>query len=67
VLYTTKKDLHICTGVFDQGISVIKKRNNTQLLNDRISSYKNLKFKYLYNNYNKIMRLKNFSQVLEFI
>lgn len=67
VLYRTKKDLDICTGVFDQGISVIKKRNNTQLLNDRISSYKNLKFKYLYKNYNKIMRLKNFSQVLEFV
>ena len=66
VEFRETKDLDICVCTIDHGVSVIKKRPNNDLLNLKISNYKDLSFKYYYKNYPKLMNLKNFEDCINF-
>ena len=63
----TWKDFETFTILADQGLGIIKKKNNSDLLNMQNTSFKNLKFKFFYNNYKKIMRTVSFYDGLEMI
>jgi len=62
----TFKDLDICVCTIDHGVSVIKKRHNSNRLNLSIKNYKKLKYKFYVKNYNEIMNLKNFDDTINF-
>jgi hypothetical protein len=55
------------TILVDQGLGIIKKRKNPNILDIRNSSFKNLKFKFFYNNYKEIMRTVSFNDGIEMI
>ena len=63
----TWKDFETFTILADQGLGIIKRKNNSDLLNMQNTSFKNLKFKFFYNNYKKIMRTVSFYDGLEMI
>ena len=63
----TWKDFETFTILADQGLGIIKKKNNSDLLNIQNTSFKNLKFKFFYYNYKKIMRTVSFYDGLEMI
>ena len=51
----------------DEGLGIIKKRNNPNVLNIENKSFKNLKFKFFYNNYKEIMRTVSFNDGIKMI
>ena len=55
------------TVLSDQGLGVIKKEKNSDILNIPISSFKKLKYKFFYENYKKIMRTITYDKILEII
>ena len=55
------------TVLSDQGLGVIKKEKNSDILNISISSFKKLKYKFFYENYKKIMRTITYDKILEII
>lgn len=61
----TKIDLDTYTVLADQGIGLIFKRKNTDLLVLKHNSFKKMKFKFFYENYKKIMRTINFDDCLK--
>ena len=63
----TREDLDTYTILADQGLGIIKKRRNTNILNLGDAKIKNLSFRYYYDNYEKIMRTISFEKGLEII
>ena len=59
----TWNDFDTFTILADQGLGIIKKRKNPNILDIRNSSFKNLKFKFFYNNYKEIMRTVSFNDL----
>jgi len=55
------------TVLADQGLGVIKYKKNTNKLDLNNISFKNLKFKFFYENYNKIMRTISYEDFLKII
>ena len=55
----TKKEINVFVCLVDTGIAVIKKETNDDLLILKDCNFKKLKFKYFFNNYNRLMRLKS--------
>ncbi|MDB2354074.1 class I SAM-dependent methyltransferase [Candidatus Pelagibacter bacterium] len=51
----------------DEGLGIIKKRNNPNVLNIENKSFKNLKFKFFYNNYKEIMRTVSFNDGIKMV
>ena len=59
VEFRTRKELNIFVCLIDTGIAVIKKETNEDLLMLTDCNFKKLKFKYFFNNYNRLMKLKS--------
>ena len=55
------------TVLSDQGLGLIKKEKNSNVLNIGNVSFKKLKYKFFYENYSKIMRTISYDQILEII
>ena len=55
------------TVLSDQGLGVIKKEKNSDILNISSSSFEKLKYKFFYENYKKIMRTITYNKILEII
>ena len=51
----------------DQGLGIIKQKQNSDKLDLKNTSFKKLKFKFFYENYNKIMRTITYEQFLKII
>ena len=51
----------------DQGLGLIKKKKNSNVLNIGNVSFKKLKYKFFYENYPKIMRIISYDKILEII
>ena len=51
----------------DQGLGLIKKKKNSNVLNMGNTSFKKLKYKFFYENYEKIMRTISYDKILEII
>ena len=63
----TKKDLDVFVTQIDFEIGVIRKKNNTETLDLKLSNYKKLKFKDYYYNFNRFMRVKSFDEAKKLI
>ena len=55
------------TVLADQGLGVIKQQQNSNKLDLKNNSFKNLKFKFFYENYNEIMRTITYEEFLKTI
>jgi len=55
------------TVLSDQGLGLIKKKKNSNVLNIGNVSFKKLKYKFFYENYPKIMRIISYDKILEII
>ena len=55
------------TVLADQGLGVIKLQQNSNKLDLKNNSFKNLKFKFFYENYNEIMRTITYEEFLKII
>ena len=55
------------TVLSDQGLGLIKKEKNSNVLNIGNQSFKKLKYKFFYENYSKIMRTISYDKILEII
>ena len=55
------------TVLSDQGLGLIKKKKNSNVLNIGNVSFKKLKYKFFYENYSKIMRIISYDKILEII
>ena len=55
------------TVLSDQGLGLIKKKKNSNVLNIGNVSFKKLKYKFFYENYEKIMRTISYDKILEII
>ena len=55
------------TVLADQGLGVIKHYPNTNKLDLKNNSFRNLKYKFFYENYNKIMRTITYEEFLKII
>ena len=55
------------TVLADQGLGIIKKKNNTDILKIKDVSFQKLKFQYFYENYSKIMRTISYNNFLNII
>lgn len=51
----------------DQGLGIIKKEENSSILDLKCNSFENLKYKFFYENYPKIMRTITFDECLKII
>ena len=49
----------------DQGLGIIKKRNNSNLLNLKKANFDKLKYKFFYENYQSLMRTIYFEEFLK--
>ena len=63
----TWEHVNTYTVLADQGLGVIKQEQNTEKLDLKNISFKNLKFKFFYENYNKIMRTITYKEFLKII
>ena len=63
----TWEHVNTYTVLADQGLGVIKQEQNTEKLDLKNISFKNLKFKFFYENYNKIMRTISYEDFLKII
>ena len=63
----TWEHVNTYTVLADQGLGVIKKEQNTDKLDLTNITFKNLKFKFFYENYNKIMRTISYEDFLKII
>tara|TARA_B100000035_G_C20858345_1_gene490717 strand:+ start:100 stop:798 length:699 start_codon:yes stop_codon:yes gene_type:complete len=61
----TWKDFDTYTVVADQGLGIIIKRNNSNILDIDNHKFSNLKYKFFYENYNKIMRTITYEEFLK--
>ena len=62
VEFRTYQNLEIFTCLADEGISIIQKKDNSQLLKIE-KNFTELKFKDFYYNYNEYMRVINFTEI----
>ena len=67
VEFRTYQELDVCTCDIDHGLGIIKVRKNTNQLNLIKKNYKNLTYSFYFENYLKIMNIKNYSESLNFI
>ena len=63
----TWEHVNTYTVLADQGLGVIKQEQNTEKLDLKNISFKNLKFKFFYENYNKIMRTITYEEFIKII
>ena len=63
----TWRDVDTYTVLSDQGLGIIKNKNNTDPLLLKNVSFKKLKFKFFYDNYSKIMRTISYDDILDII
>ena len=63
----TWKYVDTYTVLSDQGLGIIKNKDNTDLLNLKVTSFEKLKFKFFYDNYPKIMRTIRYNDLLKII
>ena len=63
----TWKHVDTFTVLSDQGLGIIKNKDNSDLLNLEDTSFEKLKFKFFYDNYPKIMRTIRYNDFLEII
>ena len=63
----TWKDVDTYTVLSDQGLGIIKNKDNKDPLLLKNVSFKKLKFKFFYDNYPKIMRTISYDDILEII
>ena len=63
----TRIDIDTYTIEADQGLGLILKRENKDLLVDKIENFKNLKFRDYYIHHKKFMRIIDENDVLEII
>ena len=59
------KNLNTVTVLIDEGVGIIKKMPNKSILNLNTYDFKNLKFKFLYKNYKKIMRTISYDDFIK--
>jgi hypothetical protein len=64
--FRSSKNIDICVCTIDHGVTIIKKRPNSNLLNLKILNFKELNFKYYYKNYPELMNLKSFEDSISF-
>ena len=67
VNFRSRKEYDIVTCNIDHGVSLIKKKQNKDLLQIQIKDFKKLKFKDFYENYNRYMRIMNYENILDFL
>lgn len=67
VEYRTKNNFDTCTCFIDQGLGIIKKRQNSNILNLNYKNYKKLKFKNFYYNHKKLMNIIKYDQINKFL
>ena len=60
----TKNNLDSYCCFADEGIGVILKRDNKNLLDLEIKDFSKMEFNYFFNNYKKLMNLKEFDEIL---
>ena len=63
----TWRDVDTYTVLSDQGLGIIKNKDNTDLLLLKNVPFKKLKFKFFYDNYSKIMRTISYDDILDII
>ena len=63
----TWNQVNTVTVLVDQGVSIIKKNKNTNVLKIEIQNFKKLKFEDFYNNHKKYMRIVNYDDLEEYI
>ena len=63
----TWNQVNTVTVLIDQGVSIIKKNKNTDVLKIEIQNFKKLKFEDFYNNHKKYMRIVNYDDLEEYI
>tara|TARA_B110000977_G_scaffold80376_1_gene107622 strand:- start:390 stop:1061 length:672 start_codon:yes stop_codon:yes gene_type:complete len=63
----TWNQVNTVTVLVDQGVSIIKKNKNTDVLKIEIQNFKKLKFEDFYNNHKKYMRIVNYDDLEEYI
>ena len=63
----TWNQVNTVTVLIDQGVSIIKKNKNTDVLKIEIQNFKKLKFEDFYNNHKKYMRIVNYGDLEEYI
>ena len=63
----TRKDVDVYTCLADEGIGVIFKRNNKNLLDIKINDFKKLKFRDYYSNYKEYMNIISEDDLLKII
>ena len=67
VEFRTRKEIDVYTCYADYGIGVIFKRQNKNLLNYPKKDYSKLKFSEYYNDYNKLMNIIEYDELLKII
>ena len=63
----TRPELDTITCCIDFGLSIIRKKKNQDQLYIKVENFKNLKFKDFYNNHKIYMRIKNYSETLDYL
>jgi len=67
VEYRAKSEFDTCTCFLDQGIGIIKKKQNTNILNINKINFEKLKFKEFYYNHHKLMNIIEFKNINNFL
>ncbi len=63
----TKEELYTCTCIADMGLSIIKKGKNLKPLKINIENYKDLKFKFYYENHPNLMNIISHDKIDQFV
>ena len=66
VEFRTLKGLDTCVCTIDRGVTVIKVRQNNNLLDLKEKNFEKLSFKFYLKNYSQIMNIKNFEESINF-
>ncbi len=62
-----KKEFDTCTCFIDQGVGIIKIRENSKLLKNHIKNIEKLKFKDFYYNHKDLMNIIEFKKIDNFL
>ena len=62
----TLPDYETFTCLIDQGVTIIQKKKNTDILKIN-EKFKNLKFKFFYENYTNLMRVRSYEEILKIL
>ena len=66
VEFRTLKGLDTCVCTIDRGVTIIKVRQNNNLLDLKEKNFEKLSFKFYLKNYSQIMNIKNFEESINF-